>query len=265
MKIIPAIDLLAGEAVRLHQGHYDEVTSYSKNPAELALRFANQGARYLHVVDLDAARWKDGKHERRSNRDQIRQICKQSDMVVEVGGGVRSDDDVAELIDLGVKRLVVGTLLIRDPDKVARWAAQYTADFIAGIDARDGEVKVAGWEDGTRVKDEHLAATVGSLGVKGIVYTNISRDGTLSGPDIERSLIIAEASGLPVVISGGMGTMDDCAAVHVAAGGYREDGSSPIEGVIIGKAIYEGSIDLGETVMLYQNTKPAASRPGAQA
>jgi phosphoribosylformimino-5-aminoimidazole carboxamide ribotide isomerase len=253
MNIIPAIDLLDGEAVRLYQGNYQDVRSYSSHPAELALRFGEQGARYLHLVDLDAARYKSSDAgERRNNRDQIKAICRESSLEIEVGGGVRSDEDVKELIDLGVKRLIVGTLLVKNPDLVAGWAAKYPADFIAGIDARDGEVKISGWEDGSSVRDEDLAAAVARMGMKGIVYTNISRDGTLSGPDIERSLIIAEASGLPVTVSGGMGSMDDCRAVHRAAGGCAEGGTSPIHGVIIGKAIYEGAIDLEEAIMLYQ-------------
>jgi phosphoribosylformimino-5-aminoimidazole carboxamide ribotide isomerase len=253
MNIIPAIDLLGGEAVRLYQGSYDDKTSYSANPADLASRFAEEGARKLHLVDLDAARWKGSAQEqRRDNRDRIAEICRRSSLEIEVGGGIRSDEDVKALIDLGVHRLIIGTLLVRDPDLVAGWTAKYDAEFIAGIDARDGEVKVAGWEDGSMVRDEDLAASVAHMGMTAIIYTNISRDGTLSGPDIDGSLRIAEASGLPVIISGGMGSMDHCAAVHRASEGYDDGGRSPIDGVIIGKALYEGSIDLESAIMLYQ-------------
>lgn len=255
MNIIPAIDLLNGEAVRLYQGSYDQVKSYSRDPVETALKFQSEGAKHLHVVDLDAARWKGGDPSgKKHNREQIRRIAEATEMTLEVGGGIRSDEDIRELMDAGIRRLVVGTLLVKNPGMVRSWIERYDADFIAGIDARDGEVKIAGWEDGSSVKDDVLASSMADLGVKGIIYTNISLDGTLKGPDIQRALHIAEASGLPVTVSGGMGSMSDCRDVAEAAAANPGAENIPmIEGVIIGKALYEGSISLAEAIMLYQN------------
>ena len=251
LKIIPAIDLLQGEAVRLYQGSYDEVTSYSKNPVDIAKQFEKEGAGYLHLVDLDAARWQgDDPVVRQNNREMIGQICRFTAMKVEVGGGIRSEDDVQELIDLGVDRLIIGTMLVENPSLLARWVQRFAVEFIAGIDAFDGEVRIRGWEKGGSLNDESLANRVADLGIKGIVYTNISKDGTLQGPDITSSLRIAEASGLPVTVSGGMGNMDDCAKLVAVADHYG--GAFPIDGVIIGKALYEGGIDLAEAIRLYQ-------------
>lgn len=250
MKIIPAIDLLSGQAVRLFQGSYDQVTSYSQDPVQQAKLFERSGAKLIHLVDLDAAR--SGAENQVTNREHISRICKACTCEIEVGGGIRSERDVKALLDLGVKRLIIGTLLAKQPDEVARWMQGYDASFIAGIDARDGEVKISGWEEGSSIRDEELAARVGQMGMAGIVYTNISKDGTLQGPDIEGTLRIAEAAGIPVIVSGGMGTMDDCAAVHRACHAYADGARPPIEGVIIGKALYEGSIDLAAAVSLYQ-------------
>ncbi len=257
MKIIPALDLLEGRAVRLYQGSYDDVKSYSQTPVEIVRRFSSEGAKFLHLVDLDAARWKGGDN-RRGNRKEIREIMRVTDLEVEVGGGIRTENDVRELVDMGVRRLIIGTLLVENPKLVEKWAGKFDVEFIAGIDARDGEVKISGWEDGSSVRDEDLAAAVPALGVKGIIYTNISRDGTLSGPDVDSSLRIAEASGLPVTISGGIGSMADCKAVartvaaRTAAAHTAGRDNLLIDGLIIGKALYEGGVRLEEAVLLCQ-------------
>ena len=255
MHVLPAIDLLQGEAVRLYQGSYDDVKSYARDPLTIVERFAVAGARFLHLVDLDAARQR-GNERRQDNRDLIKKICRASPMKVEVGGGIRSVDDVKELVDIGVQRLIIGTLLVRDPELVAGWVQRFEAEFVAGIDARDGEVQVSGWENASGIRDEDLAADVANLGMKGIVYTNISRDGTLQGPDIDGSFRIARASGLPVTISGGMGNMEDCRRIAKAVKQVVKQqeviGKGCIEGVIIGKALYEGSIDLKEAIAVFE-------------
>lgn len=253
IKTWPAIDLLGGEVVRLYQGAYNKVTSYAADPLKVAEQFEAAGAKYLHIVDLDAAR-RGVVAEKSNNRGLIRRICEMSSMEVEAGGGIRSDDDVRELVEAGVKRLVLGTVLVRSPELAAAWVERFEGaevDFIAGIDARDSVVKIAGWESSAGMRAEELAAGVAALGMKGIVYTNISKDGTLQGPDIDGSLRIARAAGLPVTISGGMGSLEDCRRIAGVGAGAGQELAGCIDGVIIGKALYEGSINLEEAIEIF--------------
>lgn len=241
MLVVPAIDLLGGRCVRLHQGDYSQAETYDLDPLEVARGFVASGARRIHLVDLDAARTGAG-----GNRPIIGAIRKAVGVTVEVGGGIRTDDDVKALIDQGVDRLVVGTVLVKNPDLVAGWTAKFGPRFVAGIDARDGEVKVSGWEEGSALRDLDLAARCRQLGLISIVYTNIARDGTLGGPDLERTLAVAEASGLPVILSGGIASMDDFEAVKKA--------DHPLlAGVITGKALYKNRLDLADVIRRYQN------------
>jgi phosphoribosylformimino-5-aminoimidazole carboxamide ribotide isomerase len=243
MLVVPAIDLLGGRCVRLHQGDYAQAETYDLDPIEVARGFAAAGAQRIHLVDLDAARTGAG-----TNRPIIGAIRRAVGVTVEVGGGIRTDDDVKALADQGVDRLVVGTILVKNPDMVARWTAQYGAKFVAGIDARDGEVKVSGWEEGSSLRDLDLAARCRDLGLISIVYTNIARDGTLGGPDLERTLAVAEAAGLPVILSGGIASMDDFEAV-------KQADHPLLAGVITGKALYKNRIDLAEVIRRYQNDR----------
>ena len=188
MLVIPAIDLLGGRCVRLHQGDYTQAETYDLDPVEVAKSFVAAGAQRIHLVDLDAARTGAS-----TNRGVIGAIRRAVSVTVEVGGGLRADADVQALVDLGVDRLVVGTVLVKNPDLVARWVTRFGQKFIAGIDARNGEVQVSGWEEKSAIKDIGLAARCRSLGLISMVYTNIARDGTLGGPDLERTLLVAEA------------------------------------------------------------------------
>ena len=233
MDIIPSIDLLDGSCVRLFRGRYDESTVYPENPVATARRFEEEGARWIHVVDLNAAGERGG-----TNRSIIASICRSVSCSVEVGGGIRSEDDVNELLEIGVARLIVGTILIKEPEAVSRWVKRHGAVFVGGLDARNGMLQVRGWEDSGGVKDSELAARLEDLGLVGVIYTNIVRDGTLSGPDIDSTNAIAEASGLPVVLSGGIGSEEDIRAV------WRQ-GHPGVKGVITGKAVYEKKIRLG--------------------
>lgn len=241
MLIIPAIDLLGGKCVRLYKGQYDRSQVYSEDPVSMALFFQKAGARLIHLVDLDAARG-----EGKNNRDQIAAIVKAVQVDVEVGGGIRNEADVEALIQIGVKRLILGTILIKSPQKVAAWIKRYPeVDFIAGIDALGGEVKVNGWEEGSGKKDYQLAIEAKEMGIKALIYTNISRDGTLEGPDVENSLRVAHACGLPLIISGGVGGLDDLEQI-------AQKNESLFWGVISGKAYYEGRLDLKKAFELYQ-------------
>ena len=234
MTVIPAIDILGGECVRLVRGDYQDATVYEKDPVVMARKLADAGARRIHVVDLDAARG-----DPRTNRKKIRKIRRAVDATIQLGGGIRRDEDIEELLDLGIDRLVVGTTFARRPENVAGWVAHYGDVFLVGIDALDGMVRISGWETETQIKDTDLATRAREARVAGIIYTSIDRDGTMDGPDIERTNTIAKTSGIPVVLSGGIGTVAHLEQVRAGA-------EPNVVGVIVGKAIYEGTIKLEE-------------------
>ena len=238
MVFIPSIDILDGSCVRLLKGDYNEVTQYGDDPVSIGRDFGQKGARRLHVVDLNAARGAG------DNRKTISEIRKVFAGVLEVGGGVRRADDVKGLIDIGVDRLIVGTVLARDPDTVAAWVATYGNLLIGGIDSRDGLVKVSGWEEDSGVKDIELAHTAAEIGIISLVFTNIDRDGTLTGPDVAGTERIARESGLPIILSGGISSMDDLENI-------AKHNTGSIAGVISGKAVYEGKIDIDKALSLY--------------
>jgi phosphoribosylformimino-5-aminoimidazole carboxamide ribotide isomerase len=247
MTIIPAIDLLGGACVRLYKGDYDQSTVYDTDPLEQAMRFKAAGARRIHLVDLDAAR-DQGKH----NREVIRKLVEHVDAQFEVGGGIRSEDDVKELVDAGVRRLVVGTAFARDPSVLRRWTERFGRIFIAGIDAYGGKVRISGWEEDSGISDMELAAMAAGNGAVSIIYTNIERDGTLTGPDIERTRLLADASGLPLIVSGGIRGEDDFRTLF-------NDACKGIVGVIVGKALYEKRFDLKRVLALYQHEAESES------
>jgi phosphoribosylformimino-5-aminoimidazole carboxamide ribotide isomerase len=240
MIIIPAIDLLNGACVRLRQGDYNEAVRYADSgPAVRARLFEEAGARRIHIVDLDAA-----KGGGKNNRNHIRQIRKAVSCVIETGGGIRSENDIEELLDAGVDRLILGTVLVRDPETARKWIQKYGKKFIAGIDAKDGEVRVSGWREGSALKDTDLARQAAGMGIVSIIYTNISRDGMLSGPDIERSLAVGRAAGIPLILSGGISRARDIQET-------AEKAENIIVAIITGKAIYEGKIDLAGLAGIY--------------
>jgi phosphoribosylformimino-5-aminoimidazole carboxamide ribotide isomerase len=238
MIVIPSIDILDGKCVRLFQGDYGKVTDYGDEPHAIAAGFQNAGATRLHVVDLDAARGGE------TNRSIIRLIREEFKGTIEVGGGIRRSEDIEQLLDVGVDRLIVGTVLAKEPDTVAAWVSSFGAVFVGGIDARDGLVKVSGWEKDSGLRADELAKKARDLGIISIVYTNIQFDGTLTGPDIEGTAAIGEASGLPVIVSGGVSSLEDIERVKIY-------GSENIVGVITGKAVYEGRIDIGIALNRY--------------
>lgn len=234
MKIIPAIDLLGGRCVRLQKGSYSDVTVYYEDPAEAAAVFQSLGVPRLHVVDLDAARGQG-----LNNRAALRRIAAVFRGEIETGGGVRSENDIEELLEAGASYLIAGTVLAKEPQTAQRWVRRFGSRFIAGIDALKGEVRVSGWEKGSGVRDEELAKRAAEIGFAEIIYTNIDKDGMMSGPDIENTERMAEACGIPVILSGGISCNEDL---------YRAADSGKIAGAIVGKAFYEKSVDL-KTVM----------------
>jgi len=242
MIIIPAIDILDGSCVRLLKGNYNESTIYTSDPLKMAAKLVSSGCERLHIVDLDAARGKG-----KNNRDIIRKIRNSIDVIIETGGGIRTGKDVKELLDIGIDRLILGTVFANNPEIAGRWTAEYGNHFIAGIDALNGEVKISGWEEGSSLTDTDLAKQAVKNGIISIIYTNIDKDGTLEGPDIENSIRIAEVSQLPVIVSGGISRENDFKVIS-------ELNHPGIAGVITGKAIYENRIDLKSAIVKNQKT-----------
>lgn len=235
MLIIPAIDLQQGKCVRLAQGRKEAVTVYHGGPAELAKRFELAGAGLLHVVDLDAAFSGES-----PNRHLLGEIIQAIEIPVQFGGGLRDLDDVKEVLELGVGRAVVGTLAVESPEMLEELVRMFGGDRIAvGIDAKDGEVMVRGWDRKGRIRAVDLAHVVARAGVERIIYTDVTRDGMLAGPNIEQTLLLARESGLNVTASGGVSSVDDLKALKQLSG-------FGVDSVIVGKALHEGRFTLGE-------------------
>ena len=239
MLLIPALDLRAGRCVRLLRGDFSQTTGYSEDPVATAAGFADLGVRWIHVVDLDAAEGKGA-----DNRSVIAAIRRAVPCRVETGGGIRTEEQAARLFDLGVDRIVLGTVLARAAEEVAGWASRLGPRFAAGIDAHDGRVKVAGWTEDAGRADTDFAAALSALGMTRVIYTNISRDGTLAGPDIPRTNAVARAADVPTVLSGGIGCEDDVLRVQA-------EGDPRVVGVILGKALYEGRVSLASLVQRF--------------
>jgi phosphoribosylformimino-5-aminoimidazole carboxamide ribotide isomerase len=237
--LVPAIDLRDGKVVRLLRGSFSDATRYPQDPVETARRFQGEGARWIHIVDLDAAEGKG-----RDNGSLIARIRQAVACRMQVGGGVRTADHAGRLLALGVDRLVLGTVLVKSPEEVESWVPLLGPRFAAGIDATDGSVRVAGWAEDAGRKDTEIAAVVRRLGMRWLIYTNIRRDGTLEGPDIPRTNAAARAAALPTILSGGIGSEADVQRV-------AELGDPLVAGVILGKALYEKKVDLETLVSRY--------------
>ena len=227
MEIIPAIDIRGGKCVRLLQGKYDEETIYGDDPVKMAQKFESEGATRLHVVDLDGAR--DGAP---TNLSIISRIAQTLSIPVQTGGGLREKDDIARVLKSGVERCIIGTKAAREP----QWAQQMFATFgdaiILGLDARDGMVSVAGWEESTALPAIHFAQTMESFGCHRIIFTDIARDGTLAGPNAKALREVAEAVEIPVIASGGVHKSTDIRILKNIPN---------VEATIVGKALYEGT------------------------
>ncbi len=236
MDIIPAIDLLEGRCVRLYQGDYDQSQVFSENPVEVARQWVEQGATRLHLVDLDGA--KAGKPE---NWQAIESIVRAVDIPVQVGGGLRDRQRVADLLNLGVKRAILGTVAVEQPDLVGELSQTFPDQIVVGIDARDGKVATRGWLETSEVMAIDLAQRMADLGAAAIIYTDIKRDGTLKGPNLEALRELADAVSIPVIASGGVSSLTDVLSLLALA-------PRGVSGMIIGRALYTGDISLKEAV-----------------
>ncbi len=233
MTILPAIDLKDGKAVRLSKGLMDSAKIYSDEPWQVAKHFEELGSEWLHLVDLNGAFAGEPK-----NLEQIRKIRENCDLKMELGGGIRDEETIRMYLDLGVDRLILGSVAVKDPDFVREMAAKYP--IVVGIDAIDGMVAVEGWARVSQMRAADLARAFADAGVEAIICTDVGRDGMLSGINVEFTRSIAEASGLPTIASGGLKDIEDIRRL-IEAGIY---------GTIVGKAFYEGTLDLAEAFRL---------------
>ncbi len=239
MLVIPAIDLKNGSCVRLVQGRKTDVTVYDANPVAVAKQFARAGAQMIHVVDLDGA-FKGGESP---NRAVVQEIVATAGVAVEFGGGIRTIDEVQQLCDAGAARVVLGTIAVESSGLLRQMVTRFAEKICVGIDARDGQVMTRGWESETRISAVELARSVANYGVGRIIYTDISRDGMLTGPNVEQTVAVARAANVPVTASGGVSSLDDIRSLHDA-------GERLLDSVIVGKALYEQKFKLEDAINL---------------
>ena len=238
MKIFPAIDLIGGRAVRLTKGDYDQQKIYSDSPVDVACNFSKTGAKYLHVVDLDGA--KTGKTE---NYSVIKDIVSATDMFVEVGGGIRDLERIEKYLNIGVKRVILGTAALKNPE-FRRDAVRSFSDAVAvGVDTKNGFVSTDGWLVESTVSGVDFCKTLRDEGVKNVIYTDVSKDGTLSGTNLDIYRTLSKIDGLLVTASGGVSFMHE----------IEELKAMDIYGAIVGKAIYENKLDLREVLRIAED------------
>jgi phosphoribosylformimino-5-aminoimidazole carboxamide ribotide isomerase len=235
MLILPAIDLRGGKCVRLKQGDYNQETVFGDDPVGMARRWVSEGARALHLVDLDGA-----KEGRPVNGTVIRRIVESVDVPCQVGGGLRTEADIEATLSMGVARVVLGTRALQDPMWVRQMAQTYPKQIVLGLDARDGKVATHGWLETSEASALDVARDFANWPLYAIVYTDIARDGMLGGPNLEALAVLAAAVQLPVIASGGVTTINN----------VRELMKRRLFGCIIGRALYEGQIDLSAVLEL---------------
>jgi phosphoribosylformimino-5-aminoimidazole carboxamide ribotide isomerase len=240
MLIIPAIDLIDGKCVRLTEGDFNQKKIYDENPVKVAKHFKDLGAKTLHIIDLDGA--KSGKS---INRQIIKQIKEETNLTIETGGGIRTDEDVNELIEANIDYLILGTILIENLDIVKKWVKKFEGRFIAGIDVKNDIIQTRGWVNQTGINSIVFGKQLFQMGFKTAIYTDISKDGKLEGPNIDSSKKFSVETGLKLILSGGVSSEEDVIAAKTLS--YYG-----LKGIIIGKAYYEGKIDLAEVIKKYQ-------------
>lgn len=235
MRIYPAIDIQDGKCVRLFRGSFSDVTVYGDDPVEMAKKWESQGGEFLHVVDLDGARYGQGK-----NAELIRKICMALQIPVQTGGGIRTMEDIESRLSCGVSRVIIGTKAVRDEDFVKEAVERFGEKIVIGIDAKDGFAATEGWEEVSGFRAVELAKKMSALGVSSFVYTDIATDGTLAGPNVPAMREMAESVQANVIASGGIGSYE-----HIRA--LRPTG---VEGVIVGRALYTGNVSLSEAIRI---------------
>lgn len=233
MQVIPAIDLRGGRCVRLRQGDFDQETVFGDDPTAMALRWESEGAARIHLVDLDGA-----KTGRPVNVEAVKGIIERVKVPCQLGGGLRDNGTVAAWLDAGLDRVVVGTQALRDPDWFGKLAESYPGRLVLGLDALDGRVATAGWLDVSSVQALTLARQFDALPLAGIIYTDIARDGTLEGPNLQAIAAMAAAVRTPVIASGGVAELQDLERLAML----------PIAGCIVGRALYEGRFSLADAI-----------------
>lgn len=236
MEVIPAIDLLEGRCVRLYQGDYAQSEVFDENPVAVARQWVEQGATRLHLVDLDGA-----KAGHPVNQAAIEAIVRAVDVPVQVGGGLRDQESVADLLKLGVQRAILGTVAVEQPDLVAQLCEAFPNQIVVGIDARNGKVATRGWLETSEVEAVTLAQQMAQLGAAAIIYTDIHRDGTLQGPNRQALRELAEAITIPVIASGGVSSVTDLLGLLALE-------PVGVTSVIVGRALYTGNVSLKEAI-----------------
>ncbi len=235
MNIIPAIDLIDGRAVRLLKGDYNKVTVFSEHPEDVAKSFEESGASFMHIVDLDGA--KDGST---ANYETIRRIVQSTSLSVEVGGGIRSMDTVKKYIDIGVDRVIIGTAAVKDPDFLSEAVRSYPEKIAVGIDIKDGMVAIKGWTELSAYSCFDFCEKMQALGVRTIICTDISKDGMMSGTNLELYRELQERFDMNIIASGGVSSLADVSALAKMG----------VYGAILGKALYTGAVELSDALAL---------------
>ncbi|MBS1706135.1 MAG: 1-(5-phosphoribosyl)-5-[(5-phosphoribosylamino)methylideneamino]imidazole-4-carboxamide isomerase [Armatimonadetes bacterium] len=233
MLIIPAIDLIDNQCVRLYQGDYEQETRYDHSPVEMAKRFQDEGATWLHVVDLDGAKSGQPQH-----LNVLHDIVMQTELNVEFGGGVRSLETAKWALELGAKRVVIGTKLVQDQSLASTLFGSLGTKVVAGIDTRQGNVAIHGWTEDSGCPGVQFARMMQSMGCRRIIFTDVTTDGTMAGPNVHALKALQEALDIPIIASGGVGTLDD----------LRQLAGLGVEGVVVGKALYEREFTLKEAI-----------------
>lgn len=237
MYVIPAIDLLGGKCVRLIQGEYHRYINYEDNPAKKAIEFRNDGAEWLHIIDLDGA-----KIGRCVNTDTIREIVQQAkDLKIQVGGGIRDRNCITQILDMGATRVILGTKAVSDFEWLSSVAKEFAGKIVLSLDARGSRIATHGWQQDICQEVAELAKKAAELPLAAIVYTDINKDGMLAGPNIERTKTLAETISIPVIAAGGVTTIDDIKKLAE---------TKVIAAAIVGRALYEGTMNLAEAIKL---------------
>lgn len=237
MIVFPAIDIKDNKCVRLSQGDFNKVKKYSNEPFDMAIKWKNEGASFLHIVDLDGAR-----SEQIINKESIERIAKNIGLPIQVGGGIRSEEKIKNFIDMGVARVIIGTIAVENKELLKELASKYKEKLIVSIDAKDGKVALRGWEVISEVDSIDLCKELEEIGIKTIVYTDISKDGMLEGPNFDIYKILSEKTSLNIIASGGISSIDDIKRLK----------DMNIYGAIVGKALYDNKLELKEALKCLQ-------------